>query len=208
MLPAAARPVLRQRRVAASSTSNCGLRQLSLVFGVTVHAVATVLAAFFSGLALGSFLAGRYADRTHRPLRTYGAIEIILVGLLALLTPAGLKAVESLYVDLARQLPDSTASPHGCPLCCCRSRCWPCRLTLLGASLPMIIKSSLVRSCGLGAKVSLLYANQHRRRHRRQRSPRASGPSAATALPPRFRWRPRQHHRRRGGLDSVAGRGA
>ena len=29
------------------------LRQLSLVFGVTVYAVATVLAAFFGGLALG-----------------------------------------------------------------------------------------------------------------------------------------------------------
>ena len=49
----------------------CGLvyqqlwtRQLSLVFGVTVYAVATVLAVFFGGLALGSFLAGRLVSRT------------------------------------------------------------------------------------------------------------------------------------------------
>jgi spermidine synthase len=132
------------------------LRQLSLVFGVTVHAVATVLAAFFSGLALGSFLAGRYADRTDRPLRAYGVIEIA-VGVLALLTPAGLKAVERFYVDLARQLPDSTAV-----LTVARFALSFAVLvvpaTLLGASLPMIIKSSLVRSRGLGTKVSLLYA--------------------------------------------------
>ena len=43
------------------------LRQLSLVFGVTVYAVATVLAVFFGGLALGSFLAGRWSrGRTGR----------------------------------------------------------------------------------------------------------------------------------------------
>lgn len=53
------------------------LRQLSLVFGVTVHAVSTVLAAFFGGLALGSFLAGRWIRRVARPLRWYGIAEIV-----------------------------------------------------------------------------------------------------------------------------------
>jgi spermidine synthase len=62
------------------------LRELSLVFGVTLYAVATVLAAFFSGLALGSFLAGRYADRARRPLLGYAVVEV-LVGVLALATP-------------------------------------------------------------------------------------------------------------------------
>ena len=55
-------------------TGACGLvyqqlwlRELSLVFGVTVQAVSTVLAAFFGGLALGGFLAGRWSRRTRRP---------------------------------------------------------------------------------------------------------------------------------------------
>lgn len=37
------------------------LRLLSLVFGVTVHAASTVLAAFMAGLALGSLAAARCA---------------------------------------------------------------------------------------------------------------------------------------------------
>ena len=61
------------------------LRQLSLVFGVTIYAVSTVLAAFFGGLALGSVLAGRWTARTNRPLHWYGVVEI-LVGVLAVMT--------------------------------------------------------------------------------------------------------------------------
>ena len=38
-------------------------RLLSLVFGVTLHAISAVLASFMAGLALGSVVAGRLADR-------------------------------------------------------------------------------------------------------------------------------------------------
>ena len=44
------------------------MRLLALVFGVTIHAASTVLAAFMAGLALGSAAAGRVADRVRRPL--------------------------------------------------------------------------------------------------------------------------------------------
>ena len=52
------------------------LRYLTLVFGVTVYAVSTVLTVFMGGLALGGFLAGKFADRLQRPLRAYGVIEL------------------------------------------------------------------------------------------------------------------------------------
>lgn len=39
------------------------LRRLSLVFGVSVYAASTVLAAFMAGLAIGSLLAGRILRR-------------------------------------------------------------------------------------------------------------------------------------------------
>lgn len=61
----------------------CGLiyqvvwgRLAVLVFGSTTHAIATVLGVFFLGLALGSFLAGKYGDRQDRPLVLYGWLEI------------------------------------------------------------------------------------------------------------------------------------
>ena len=44
------------------------VRMLSLVFGVTAFAVATVLASFMGGLALGAWIFGRWADRMRNPL--------------------------------------------------------------------------------------------------------------------------------------------
>ena len=41
------------------------VRLLTLTFGTTTYAVSTVLFSFMSGLALGSYLAGRIADPKH-----------------------------------------------------------------------------------------------------------------------------------------------
>jgi spermidine synthase len=54
------------------------LRLLGLVFGVTAYATSTVLAAFMAGLALGSVFSGRLADRVARPLRWFGAAELLI----------------------------------------------------------------------------------------------------------------------------------
>lgn len=52
------------------------MRELTLVFGATTLAVSTVLAVFMGGLALGSYVGGRVADRAARPLVTYGVLEL------------------------------------------------------------------------------------------------------------------------------------
>ncbi len=71
------------------------LRQLSLFFGATTHATAVVLAAFMLGLALGSFLGGRLADRAGvRPLFLYGLAEIG-IGVFAVLLPFGFAAADA-----------------------------------------------------------------------------------------------------------------
>jgi spermidine synthase len=51
-------------------------RSLGLVFGASHLAVTTVLAVYMGGQALGSALFGRAVDRTQRPLRLYGWIEV------------------------------------------------------------------------------------------------------------------------------------
>lgn len=53
-------------------------RQLSLVFGTTVYALSAVLTSFMAGLAIGSFVFGRKADRTADPLRIFVKLEFIL----------------------------------------------------------------------------------------------------------------------------------
>ncbi len=86
----------------------CGLiyeivwtRMMTLVFGVSVYAVSTVLCSFMAGLALGSFWFGRAADRAKKILIFYGALEIG-VALFALAFPFILKGIEPLFVSLYR----------------------------------------------------------------------------------------------------------
>jgi spermidine synthase len=61
------------------------LKTLVLVFGNTVWAVSTLLTAFMAGLALGSWLFGKIADKVGSPLKLYGIIEG-LIGFTALIT--------------------------------------------------------------------------------------------------------------------------
>lgn len=59
------------------------MKALGLLFGRTTYAITAVLGPFMAGLALGSWLLGRYAERARHPLRFYGWIElgIALTGL-------------------------------------------------------------------------------------------------------------------------------
>ena len=55
-------------------------RAFGAVFGNTIFAVSTVLTAFMLGLALGSWLLGRVADRSSRPLLLYALLELMIGG--------------------------------------------------------------------------------------------------------------------------------
>jgi spermidine synthase len=71
-------------------------RQLVLVFGNTTQAVATILTGFFGGMAIGSFIGGRLADRVRSTLRMYGILELILV-VVVLLTPITFRLLHEVY---------------------------------------------------------------------------------------------------------------
>src|SRR5947207_7822124 len=71
-------------------------RQLVLVFGNTTQAVSAILTGFFGGMAVGSFAGGRLADRVRSPLRLYGVIEVLLVGVV-LATPVTFRLLHEVY---------------------------------------------------------------------------------------------------------------
>lgn len=82
-------------------------RRLNLVFGHSILAVSTVVTAYMGGLALGSVLGGRWADRQLSRgqqarwfLATYGRLEG-LVGIWAFLSLPLLGLVESLYLSMS-----------------------------------------------------------------------------------------------------------
>ena len=78
------------------------MRRLTLVFGATHLAVATVLAAFMLGLASGAAWSGRFADRRGRPLRLYGLLEL-LIGVYALIFPWLVDGATLLYRQVFAQ---------------------------------------------------------------------------------------------------------
>jgi spermidine synthase len=132
------------------------LRLLSTIFGVTAYAASTVLATFMGGLALGSIVAGRLADRVHRPLRWFGAVELG-IGASALLTPWLLGAAQALYAAVPVTIADNFAL-----LTLVRVACSAAVLlvptTLMGATLPLVVRSSVVTRGDQGPRVGLLYA--------------------------------------------------
>ncbi len=127
------------------------------VFGVTVYAASTVWASFMAGLAVGSLAAGVIGDRVRHPLRWFGVTEL-LIGATALATPAILSGLQQIYVALYPSL------PHALPALTAARLVIALLVlivptTLMGATLPLVIKGSEARGGSLGAHLGVLYGS-------------------------------------------------
>lgn len=133
------------------------VREFGLVFGVTTYAVSTVLAAFFAGLAVGSFAAGRLIDRKGwHPLVVYGVMEGI-IGIYAVIMPSFLRMAEAsypaVYSSLGQNFSLFTLFRF---IMCFLLLAIP--TILMGATLPVLSKLIVKREIVLGANVGRLYA--------------------------------------------------
>ena len=130
-------------------------RQLVLVFGNTTQAVSAILTGFFGGLAIGSVLGGRLADRLTRPLRLYGLLELALVGIV-LATPVTFDLIHEAYRGFYQGLADV-------PIALALTRFTLAILALapatilMGATLPTLTRYLTERS-NLGRAFGQLYA--------------------------------------------------
>jgi len=132
------------------------MRRLTLVFGATQLAIATVLSAFMLGLAIGAAIAGRFVDRRPDLLRTYGLLEIF-IGLYALAFPLLVKGATAVYAGLFEASTVHFWTSQLAHLVLMGS------LLLLptaamGATLPILVRFVTVRMSGLGTRAGLLYA--------------------------------------------------
>ena len=131
-------------------------RMLNEVFGVTVYAVATVLATFLAGLALGSLLLGRLGDRLRNPLRFYGWLEIG-IGLTALLGMGTIRLLDPVHIWAANRF-----EPHSLALIAIRLMLGALVVLpptfLMGGTLPVIIRFFVERIERFGRRLSVLYA--------------------------------------------------
>ena len=83
-------------------------RQLVLVFGNTTQAVSAILTGFFGGIAFGSVVGGRIADRVRVPLRMYGSLELVLA-IVVVVTPISFQFIDDLHRGI---YPELEASPQ------------------------------------------------------------------------------------------------
>jgi len=130
-------------------------KALGLVFGHTVYAVATVLAVFMGGLALGSAVLGRWCERSSNPVALYGWVElgVAATGALSL---AGLAGVRAAYVWAY-----PAVERFGAGLLALRFAGAALVLFLptflMGGTLPILVRGVARRSAELAPRLSRLY---------------------------------------------------
>jgi predicted membrane-bound spermidine synthase len=126
------------------------VKQITLVVGIEVRAVAVVVAAFFAGLAAGAAVFGKLIDlRRRRPLVWYAALEalVALVGVSTTLvlpyTPTVFAALEQRAAAIAWLLPTMLVAVPA---------------FFMGGTLPVAMKWTRPMEAGLGHTAGNLYA--------------------------------------------------
>ena len=130
-------------------------RMLTVVFGTTLLATSTVLSAFMAGLALGSWVLGRYIDRCKHPLRIFAALEVG-IGLFALFFPTISANLGNAYGALAGLQGNLYLFSLARFALCFALLLIP--TALMGGTLPVMAKFAVRRLGRLGGRVGQLYA--------------------------------------------------
>ena len=133
------------------------IRPLSLVFGTTIYAVSTIVASFILGLAVGSWVAGRYTDRLHNPLR-YFAFTQLGVGFYGIMLLPIFGALPEIYLGLYQAtFPNQALFMFTQILMSIAMISIPA--TLMGATLPLMMRTYSEEFTTVGKDVGKLDAS-------------------------------------------------
>ena len=132
------------------------IRMMVLTIGSTVFAVSAVVTSFMAGLALGSYVLGKAADRFRGPLLFYAVLEVV-VGAYAIFVPEILDRTLAIFRDAHARFALSfyafSLLRFGvafvvllAPTC------------LMGGTLPVLARYYTQRREQAGSRVGLLYA--------------------------------------------------
>jgi spermidine synthase len=136
------------------------MRQLSTVFGTSELAVATVLAAYMAGLALGAAIAARVIDRIRRPVLVYGVLEAAIAGS-ALAVPFLLGFIGVIYAGLfggQPEPPDASGMGQSLFYLAGTFLLLVTPTACMGATLPMLTRYAVRSDDEVGPRVGALYA--------------------------------------------------
>lgn len=142
--------------VAALTYQVAWMKVLTVEFGSTVYAAATVLTVFMAGLGLGGWLLGRRADHSRRPLTLYAVLELALAGY-AVAFLLALPVVHRLYIFIERVFEPSYTSFSLLKLLVSAVLLLP-PTTLMGGTLPVLASYYGVDERTRARRLGLLYS--------------------------------------------------
>lgn len=132
------------------------VRLLTPVFGVSAFAISTVLAAFMGGLALGSYVFGRFIDHRRDPLRVYALLECG-IGAYALLIPALFSVTNAVVRLVYHSAGEASPVVFGLFRACIAFLILVVPTTLMGATLPVLCKYFIESLDRVGRETGKLY---------------------------------------------------
>jgi spermidine synthase len=132
------------------------IRRFGLVFGVDVFTMATVLSAFMGGLALGSLIFGRLADKIKSPLKLFMLLEFG-IALFAFMFPVTFKGLINIYTPIIQNFGLSDYSGQMVKFIFSFIYLL-IPTTLMGGTLPVIFKFFVRHLNSLGWQISNLFA--------------------------------------------------
>ena len=135
------------------------LREFSISFGTSDQALSIVLGTYMGGLAIGSLIASRFADRLRRPLLTYGLLELG-IAVSALAVPCVLQVVRSIQIATfggAMRPPDAGQPSQVAFAFLGAAAATIVPTAMMGATLPMLAKHVVHDNDHLGPRIGWLY---------------------------------------------------
>ena len=135
-------------------------REFAFVFGTSDLAVATVLAAYMAGLAIGAAAAARLVARVRRPVLAYAVLElgIALCALAVPLVIATLLRVSSAVFGGRTTLPAESETLLAAFWLLSAFAILIVPTALMGATLPLLARHVVQREEEIGTKIGALYA--------------------------------------------------
>lgn len=131
-------------------------RVLALHMGNTSYALATLLAVFMGGLALGAWLGGRFAPRGRHGLLAYALLEVN-TGIYCALLPRLIQVADPLFATIYRNH-YSTLVAFNLLQFAAAAALLVLPTVMMGATLPILVGALVTRFAVLGRMVGFLYA--------------------------------------------------
>jgi spermidine synthase len=130
-------------------------RQLQHFFGSTTFSVSAILTSFFSGMALGSYLLGKWGNKYH-PIRLYAILEFS-IGIYAISSPLLLNIIDRIYGIIGPALANNFMTGQLIKLLMSFViLIIPC--TLMGGTLPVLSRYVKTNSGSTSGIIGRLYA--------------------------------------------------